>query len=228
MRLCYKCSLHFSTPLRLRGRTGVFRRREGCLLAGPSRTPPSSCSSCLPFLLYEASPHAEVRRMRIHASCGSALPSPASTSSFPESRLCARCTCTGADGCVFPSATAGDFMHRIAYVIALARLFRGAFVFWGGRDVFSRSRLSTTSSPLLSSPTLLLATSSRSTGMVSTDTVFWHGSGSLTVQSLNVVSWMQEHWSVLSSIQVLNHKRSFQSMPRSLCFLCETRNKERC
>ena len=36
----------------------------------------------------------------------------------------------------FPSATAGDFMHRIAYVIALARLFRGAFVFWGGRTCF--------------------------------------------------------------------------------------------
>ena len=45
------------------------------LLASPSRTPPSSCSSSLAFLLYEASPHAEVRRLRIHVSCGSALPS---------------------------------------------------------------------------------------------------------------------------------------------------------
>ena len=71
-------ALHFGFG----GRMGVFRRREGCLLAGPSRTPPSSCSSCLPFLLYEASPHAEVRRLRIHALVGSALPSPASTSSF--------------------------------------------------------------------------------------------------------------------------------------------------
>ena len=41
-RLCYKCTLHFSTPLRLRGRTGVFRRRQGYLLAahlGPSLRP---------------------------------------------------------------------------------------------------------------------------------------------------------------------------------------------
>ena len=40
------------------------------LLANPSRTPPSSCSSCLGFLLYEASPHAEARRLRIHAPVG--------------------------------------------------------------------------------------------------------------------------------------------------------------
>ena len=40
------------------------------LLASPSRTPPSSCSSCLWFLLCEASPHAEVRRLRIHAPVG--------------------------------------------------------------------------------------------------------------------------------------------------------------
>ena len=40
--MCYKCTLHFSTPLRLRVRLGVFRRREGFLLAahlGPSLLP---------------------------------------------------------------------------------------------------------------------------------------------------------------------------------------------
>ena len=81
-----------------------------------------------------------------------------------RARLCARCTCTGADGCVFPSATAGVFMHRIAYVITLDPLFRGVVWHRGRPDVFSRSRLTTTSSPLLSSPTLLLVTSSRSAG----------------------------------------------------------------
>ena len=41
-----------------------------------------------------------------------------------RARLCARCTCTGADGCVFPSATAGVVQYRIAYFIALDFLFR--------------------------------------------------------------------------------------------------------
>ena len=43
---------------------------------------------------------------------------------------------TGADGCVFPSATAGVFKYRIAYVFVLARLFRGAFVYLGGQTCF--------------------------------------------------------------------------------------------
>ena len=130
-----ECSLHFGTPLRLRGRAGVFRRREGYLLASPSRTPPSSCSSCLGFLLYEAPPHAEVRRLRIHAPVG--LLSLQRLLRHPScARLCARCTCTGADGCVFPSATAWVFMHRIAYVIALDRLFRGVVLHPGDRTCF--------------------------------------------------------------------------------------------
>ena len=41
---------------------------------------------------------------------------------------------------------------------------------------------------------------------------FWRGSGSLSVQSLNVDRRMQEHWSVLSCIHVLDHKRSFQTL----------------
>ena len=70
-------------PLRPRGRTGVFRRREGPprLLLWAS---PSSASSCLAFLLYEAFPHAEERRLRIHAFCGSALPFFWSYVFFPE------------------------------------------------------------------------------------------------------------------------------------------------
>ena len=81
----------------------------------------------------------------------------------------------------------------------------------GRPDVFPRSRLTTTSSPLLSSPTLLLVTSSRSTGTVSMDTVF----GVVLVESqfkAYVARWMQEHWSVQPCIQVLIHRRSFQTL----------------
>ena len=123
-----------STPLRLRGRTGGSAAAR-VLLACPSRASPSSASSRWAFLSYEAFPHAEVRRLRIHAPVVPLslllvlrLPSCA--------RLCARCTCTGADGCAFPSATAGVFQYRIAYVFALARLFRGAFFYWGGQTCF--------------------------------------------------------------------------------------------
>ena len=54
---------------------------RGLRLASPSRASPSSCSSPSAFLSYEAFPHAEVRRLRIHVSCGSALPSSGSTAS---------------------------------------------------------------------------------------------------------------------------------------------------
>ena len=50
------------------------------LLACPSRTTPSSASSCLLIFLYEALPHAEGRRLRNHVSRGSVLPSSGSTS----------------------------------------------------------------------------------------------------------------------------------------------------
>ena len=137
-------------------------------------------------------------------------------------RLCARCTSRGADGCVSPSAIAGVFWNRIRYLFAFDRLFRGVF-----------SYRSTTSSPLLSSPTLLMITSSSRARMVSTDT-FRGGSGNRSVRSLNVVMWMQEHWFVLSCIHVLNHKRSFQTLRVStlhvqvLVLFCEARNKGRC
>ena len=55
--------------------------------------------------------------------------------------------------------------------------------------------------------------------MVSTDAVFWRESGGLLVQSLNVVRWMQEHWSVLPCIQMLNHKRSSPEHAQVLVFL---------
>ena len=85
------------------------------LLASPSRTPPSSCSSCLAFLLYEASPHAEVRRLRIHVSCGSALPSSASTSSFLRLPM-REYYLFGGDGCVFRPR------RQVSFAFAATRL----------------------------------------------------------------------------------------------------------
>ena len=61
----HKHCLCLCPPLRLRGRTGVFRRREGYLLATLLRVSPSASSSCSVGHVYEAYPHAEVRRLRI-------------------------------------------------------------------------------------------------------------------------------------------------------------------
>ena len=43
---------------------------------------------------------------------------------------------TGADGCVFPSATVGLLKNRIEYDFVFARLFCGASVCLGGRTCF--------------------------------------------------------------------------------------------
>ena len=104
-----QCSLFaLCTPLRPRGRIGVFRRREG-----PPRKPlsgtPSSASSCTVFFIYEAYPHAEVRRLRIHAPVD-----PLSLLLVLRLRSCElvyarEVPVQGADGCAFPSAIAGVF-----------------------------------------------------------------------------------------------------------------------
>ena len=149
------------------------------LLASPSRTPPSSCSSCLAFLLYEASPHAEVRRLRIHVSCGSALPSSASTSSFLRlpmreyylfggGRMCFPVRdgrCLQASHCI---------CHRSCPVVP-----RSLCLFWRP-DVFSWPRLRTTSSPLLHSSILLYPTCSTRASMLWTVTAFGVGGRSRT------------------------------------------------
>ena len=108
-----------SLPLRLRGRqccarslcaqhstsTSGSNRRvpppRGSRLASPSRAPPSSCFSSLVFLLYEASPHAEVRRLRIHAPVG--LLSLLRLLRHPScGRLSACTTCFGGGRTCFP------------------------------------------------------------------------------------------------------------------------------
>ena len=157
------------TPLRLRGRIGVFRRREGCLLAGPSRTPLLPALAVWHSLIRGVSsrrgaPPADPR------SSGSAFPSPASTSSFLCSSTRAMYMHRGGRMC-FPVRDNGGLhaSHRVCH--RSCPFDPRALRLLGRPDVFSRSRLSTTSSPLQSSPTLLLVTSSRSTGMVSTDAV---------------------------------------------------------
>ena len=124
-----------STPLRPRGRIGVFRRREG---------PPRQSISDTPFFrLWLFGLFSFMRRslMPRGAACGSTfLVGPFSLLLDLRlrhcARLCAGSTCTGADGCAFPSATAWVFMHRIAYVIALDRLFRGVVLHPGDRTCF--------------------------------------------------------------------------------------------
>ena len=141
------------------------------LLACPSRASTSSASSCLALLFYEASPHAEVRRLRIHVSCGSALPSSGPTSSFLSSsmramymygggRMCfpvRECRCLPESHCIF---------HRSCSLV-LRSLFLP-----GRPDVFSWPRLCTTSSPLLHSSILLISTRSSCASTAWMDTVF--------------------------------------------------------
>ena len=60
-----RSALHFD-----HGVEQAYSAAARVLLACPSRTPPSSASSCLLIFLYEALPHAEGRRLRIHVSRG--------------------------------------------------------------------------------------------------------------------------------------------------------------
>ena len=126
------------------------------------------------------------------AACGSALPvDPLSLLLVFRLLSCVRlCAC-------FPDRDCRRLPESLCIFHRSCSLVLRSLFLPGRPDVFSRSRLSGTSSPLLSSPTLLLVTSSRSDGRG-----FWRGSGSLSVQSLNVVRWMQEHWSVPPCIHV--------------------------
>ena len=129
------------------------------LLACPSRASPSSASGCLAFLFYGAFPHAEVRRLRIHVSCGSALPSSGPTSSFLSSSMRVKYLLGGGRMC-FPDRDCRRrpeshcIFHRSCLPVPRS-------LFLSGRpDEFSQSRLSTSTSPLLHSTILLISTSS--------------------------------------------------------------------
>ena len=162
--------LALGTPLRPRGRIGVFRRRE-VLLASPSRASPSSASSRSAFLTYEAFPHAEERRLRIRASCGSALPSSGPTSSFLSSSMRMQYLFGGGRTC-FPDRDCRRLpeshcvFHR-SFSLVLPSLFLP-----GRPDVFSWSRLCTSSSPLLHSSILLISTTSSCASVAWESTVY--------------------------------------------------------
>ena len=141
------------------------------LLACPSRTPPSSASSCLLIFLYEALPHAEGRRLRKHVSHGSVLPSSGSTASSLSSSVRGKYLYRGGRMC-FPVRVCRCLLESRSVFLRSCPLVPRSRFAPGRPDVFSRSRLTTTSSPLLSSPTLLLFTSSTRPSVVSTDTVY--------------------------------------------------------
>ena len=110
------------------------------LLACPSRDSPSSASCCLAFLFYEAFPHAEVRRLRIHVSCGSALPSSGPTSAFLSSSMCARYMYGGGRMC-FPVRNCRCRPVSLPMFLRFC-LFVPRSLFLSGRpDVSSRPRL---------------------------------------------------------------------------------------
>ena len=123
------------------------------------------------IFLYEAFPHGEGRCPRIHVFCGSAFPSRGSTASSLSSSMRAIYVQGGGRMC-FPVRDCRCLLESHSVSLRSCPFVPRSFFLSGRPDVFFRSRLSTTSSPLLSSPTLLLFTSSRSARMVSTDTVF--------------------------------------------------------
>ena len=127
--------LALSTPLRPRGRVGVFRRREG-----PASQAPLGHPLLLPLAVL---PLFSMRRILTPRSAARG-----STLLWIRS----------------PFFGSYDFFLELVYSREVHE--------WGRTDVFSRPRLSTTSSPLRGSPTLLMSTSSSRASMVWTDTVF--------------------------------------------------------
>ena len=127
--------LALSTPLRPRGRTGVFRRREG------PASPVHLGHPLLPALaLWVSSCTRRLLTPRC-AACGSTLPmGPLSLLRLLRHPSCghlsACITCSGADGRAFPSATAGGFQDRIPYLLVVVWLFRGVDLHQGGRMSF--------------------------------------------------------------------------------------------
>ena len=84
---------------------------------------------------YEATPHAEVRRLRTRFRLGPLsllrwvfLPCP--------DRLSARCMASGADGCAFPPAFGFVFGHRVWYVLVLVYMYHQDARYPGGRTCF--------------------------------------------------------------------------------------------
>ena len=102
----------------------------------PLGHPPSSCSSPSAFLSYEAFPHAEVRRLRIHVSCGSALPSSGPTSSFMKSPNARELPVRGRTDVLSRPRVLGVFQDRIRYLLAFCPVLPRSRFALGRPDVF--------------------------------------------------------------------------------------------
>ena len=149
------------------------------LLTCPSRASPSSASSRSAYFLYEAFPHAEVRCLRIHVFCGSALPSSGSTASSLCLPIRVMFVHGGGRMC-FP--VRDGWCLQVSHCICLRScpVVPRSLCLFGRPDVFSWPRLRTTSSPLLHSSILLIPTSSSCASMLWTDTAFGVGGRSRT------------------------------------------------
>ena len=176
------------------------------LLACPSRASLSSASRRSVFLPYEAFPHAEERRLRICASCGSALPSSGPTSSFLSSSMRVKYLLGGGRMC-FPDRDCRRrpeshcIFHRSCLPVPRS-------LFLSGRpDEFSQSRLSTSTSPLLHSTILLISTRSSCASVAWGSTVYGVAILVIHFEARKVVQWVHAHWFVLSCIRALEPRR---------------------
>ena len=172
------------------------------LLTCSSRASPSSASSCLAFLPYEAFPHAEVRCQRIHAFCGSAFPSSGPTSSFLSSSMRVQYLLGGGRTC-FPDRDCRrrPESHCISHRSCLP--VPRSLCLPERPDEFSRSRLCTSSSPLLHSTIHSFTTKSSCASVAWKSTVFGVAGLVTHFEARKVVQWVLAHWFVLSCIHSL-------------------------
>ena len=83
----------------------------------------------------------------------------------------------------------------------------------GRPDVFSRSRLCTSSSPLLHSSILLISTTSSCASMVWESTVYEVAGLVIQFEARKVGQWMLAHWFVWSGIHSLEATKTGQATP---------------
>ena len=130
-------------PLRLRGRTGVFHRREGYLLAAQPWALPSSASSrsaffpkrCFVGKLFCGVSSCRGAPPADPSSLGSAIPSSPSICASSPSSIRGGNLSRSSRTC-FPTAADERYGNRLSYVFAPSDLFRGLAVFRGGRTCF--------------------------------------------------------------------------------------------
>ena len=173
----------------------MFRRREGPAWLPFSRGSPSSCSSSLSsvrgFLSFRGLPPADPGGIRppfvlkyvfiVELSYTRGERQPGRPDVFPGR------------GCVRPQVRFPVAQMFKADVLRVSRVL-------GAVGRVSRSRSSTSSSPLLHSTILLFATKSRCASMAWGSTVFGVAGLVIHFEARKVVQWMLAHWLVLSCI----------------------------